>query len=111
LFTSSAKRDDSWTSSGDASLNLLKMVKPGLHLELRLAFQKARRDGRSQRRHHRRTQRGFKTINFEIIPMKNLPGKNRHFMVVFEDIARSAGSPQRARRTTRRISPRKRRES
>ena len=84
---------------GDASLNLLKMVKPGLHLELRLAFQKARRDGVARKdgiivEHNG----GFKTIGFEIIPMKSLPGKNRHFMVVFEDIARSVAQPSKGKK-------------
>jgi two-component system, chemotaxis family, CheB/CheR fusion protein len=79
---------------GDASLNLLKMVKPGLHLELRLAFQRVRRDGTARKdgilvEHNG----GLKTINFEIFPMKNVPGKTRHFMVVFEDIVRSALQP------------------
>jgi two-component system, chemotaxis family, CheB/CheR fusion protein len=76
---------------GDASLNLLKMVKQGLHTELRLAIQKARRDGTARKdgvlvEHNG----GLKTINFEIIPMKNVSSKTRHFMVVFEDVVRAA---------------------
>ena len=84
---------------GDASLNLLKMVKPGLHLELRLAFQKARRDGVARKEgiivEH---NGGFKTIGFEIIPMKSLPGKDRHFMVVFEDIDEVSRNPLKGKK-------------
>jgi two-component system, chemotaxis family, CheB/CheR fusion protein len=79
---------------GDASLNLLKMVKPGLHVELRLAFQRARREGTARQEgvlvEH---NGGLKTINFEIIPMRNVGSEIRHFMVIFEDVVRTAAAP------------------
>jgi two-component system CheB/CheR fusion protein len=77
---------------GDASLNILKMVKPGLHSELRLAFQKVKRDGTSRKDSILLAHEGagFKTINFEIIPMKTQIGRSRHFMVVFEEVVRLA---------------------
>src|SRR5262249_10453258 len=91
---------------GDASLNLLKMVKPGLHLELRLAFQKARRDGTARKEgilvEH---NGGLKTINFEIIPMKNVPGKVRHFMVVFEDVVRAGLQPSKGSKENKKVKP------
>ncbi len=70
---------------GDASLNLLKMVKAGLHLELRLAFQKARRSGSYRKEGILVENNGLKTANFEVISVKAMPGKDRHFLVVFED--------------------------
>ena len=75
---------------GDASLNLLKMVKPGLHSELRLAFQKVKRQGTARKEGILVEQDGgLKTITFEIIPMKNVTGRDRYFMVVFEDAVRT----------------------
>jgi two-component system, chemotaxis family, CheB/CheR fusion protein len=78
-------------SPGDASLNLLKMVKPGLHMELRLAFQKVKRDATARKEGILISEDGrLKTITFEIIPMKTVTGQARYYMVVFEDAVRAA---------------------
>ena len=76
---------------GDASLNLLRMVKTGLHLELRVAFQKAKRN-RTVRKdgvliEHEGT---LKTVNFEITPVKDLPDGERYYLLVFEEANRPA---------------------
>ena len=75
---------------GDATLNLLRMVKTGLHLELRTAFQKAKRDS-AVRKDGVLVQEdgGLKTVNFEISPIKNIPGGERYYLVVFEEANRS----------------------
>jgi two-component system CheB/CheR fusion protein len=79
---------------GDASLNVLKMVKPGLQLELRLAFQKVRRRGVVRKEGILVEQNGsLKLTNFEIIPMKSLPGKDRYHLVVFEEATSAASKP------------------
>src|SRR5262249_13324662 len=71
---------------GDATLNLLKMVKGGLQLELRLAFQRVRRAGTTRKEGVLIEVDGaLKTANFEILPIKNLPGKERYYLVVFEE--------------------------
>jgi two-component system CheB/CheR fusion protein len=71
---------------GDASLNLLRMVKSGLQLELRLAFQKAKQNGAVRKEGILVEQEGsLKNVNFEIVPVKNLPEGKRYFLVVFED--------------------------
>ena len=71
---------------GDASLNLLKLVKTGLQLELRLAFQKARRSGSTRKEGVLVELDGaLKTANFEILPVKNGVGKDHYFLVVFEE--------------------------
>jgi len=71
---------------GDASLNLLKMVKGGLQLELRLAFQKVRRSGTIRKESVLVELDGsLKTANFEILPIKNTPGRERYYLVVFEE--------------------------
>lgn len=71
---------------GSATLQLLKLVKAGLQIELRLAFQKARRGGNVRRDGVVIELDGnLKTANFEILPVKNLPGKERYYLVVFEE--------------------------
>src|SRR5262249_40352014 len=71
---------------GDATLNLLKLVKGGLQLELRLAFQKTRRTGTTRKEGVLVELDGvLRTENFEIIPVQNAPGKDRYFLVVFEE--------------------------
>jgi len=66
------------------------MVKTGLHLELRTAFQKAKRDG-AVRKDGVLVQEdsGLKTVNFEISPINNIPGGERYYLVVFEEANRS----------------------
>jgi two-component system CheB/CheR fusion protein len=75
---------------GDASLNLLRMVKTGLHMELRAAFHKVKRDGtvRKEGVLIEEQQGNFKSVNFEIIPIKNLPSPERYYMIVFEQEGR-----------------------
>jgi two-component system CheB/CheR fusion protein len=71
---------------GDATLDLLKLVKGGLQLELRLAFQKARRTGKTRKEGVLLELDGaLKTANFEILPVRNTPGKERYYLVVFEE--------------------------
>jgi two-component system CheB/CheR fusion protein len=71
---------------GDASLNLLKMVKSGLHLELRLGFQRVKRGGSARKEGVLIEQEGdLRSVNLEIIPVKTGLRKERYFLVVFED--------------------------
>ncbi len=70
---------------GDATLNLLKLVKGGLQLELRLAFQRARRTGSTRKEGVLVELDGtLRTANFEILPVKN-NGKERYYLIVFEE--------------------------
>jgi two-component system CheB/CheR fusion protein len=79
---------------GDATLNLLRMVKTGLHLELRVAFQKAKRNGAVRKDGVIIEQGGtLKTVNFEISPVKNVPGTERYYLVVFEEADRRVLGP------------------
>jgi len=86
---------------GQPSLNLLKMVKPGLHADLRVAFQKAKRDG-SVRKDGILVEHdgGLKKVNFEIISVKNLPGKERYTLVAFEEGRPEAAAPKGKRKET-----------
>jgi two-component system, chemotaxis family, CheB/CheR fusion protein len=76
---------------GDATLNLLRLVKTGLHMELRVAFQKAKRNGGTIRKESVLIDDsgGLKGVNFEIIPVKKTPGSERYYVVVFEEADRS----------------------
>ena len=83
-------------ASGDATLNLMKMVKSGLQLELRVAFQKVKREGRVRKegviiQHNG----GLKTVDFEVLPLPSLPDKDRYFLIVFEDAAKPLGVAQK----------------
>jgi len=80
---------------GEATLNLLKMVKTGLQLELRAAFQKVKREGMVRKegliiRHNG----ALKSVNFEVIPLKNLSEKDRYYLVVFEEPAEPKSVPK-----------------
>jgi two-component system CheB/CheR fusion protein len=89
---------------GDASLNLLKMVKGGLQLELRLAFQRAKRTGTIRKEGVLVEIEGsLRPTSFEILPVKNVPGREHYHLVVFEDdksrqkqaVVKSEASPKR----------------
>jgi two-component system, chemotaxis family, CheB/CheR fusion protein len=72
---------------GSASLNLLKMVREGLFMELRNAIHKARRQGLSIRREGLRIKSNgdARVINIEVVPIKSAGMRERHFLVLFED--------------------------
>jgi two-component system, chemotaxis family, CheB/CheR fusion protein len=73
-------------SPGDATLNLLKLVKAGLQLELRLAFQRVKRNGSLRKEGVLVEVDGvLSAVNFEILPVKNLPGKDRYYLIVLEE--------------------------
>ncbi len=74
-------------ASGTASLDVLKMAREGLHMELRTALHKARRQGVSVRRDGLRVKHngGFNTVNFEVVPIRSAGSRERHFLVLFEE--------------------------
>jgi two-component system, chemotaxis family, CheB/CheR fusion protein len=75
---------------GEASLNLLKMVKPGLQLELQAAFQKIRQNGPMRKEGVVvDLGSGLQALNFEIVPLKNLPVKALYYLVIFEEVHRT----------------------
>jgi len=78
---------------GDATLNLLRLVKGGLQLELRLAFQRIKRTGTVRKEGVLVEIDGaLRTADFEIIPVKNA-GRERYYLVVFEDGHLTSKSP------------------
>jgi len=72
---------------GSASLNLLKMAREGLFMELRTAVHKARKQGVSIRRDGLRIKSngGLRSVNIEVVPIKSNGARERHFLVLFED--------------------------
>jgi two-component system CheB/CheR fusion protein len=70
---------------GEASLNILKLVKAGLQFELRLALQKAKRNGPVRKERILVERDGMKSVSFEVLSMKSLPGQPRYYLVTFEE--------------------------
>src|SRR5262249_55824813 len=72
---------------GDASLNLLKMAREHLVLDLRTAIHQARRDNRPVRKEGLTTDDGGQTRTFslEVVPIESPTASGRHFLVLFEE--------------------------
>ena len=73
--------------SGKASLNLLKMARPGLLYELRALIEKARRNGIPVAKDSIAIEDGKETMimRLEIIPFHTPARDQRHFLVLFEE--------------------------
>ena len=71
---------------GDATLNLLKMARHDLVLELRTALHRARRDHRAVRKDGLTTNHGGRrrAFSLQVIPLDAPTQANRHFLVLFE---------------------------
>ncbi|HTS18586.1 MAG TPA: chemotaxis protein CheB [Verrucomicrobiae bacterium] len=74
-------------AQGSPSLNLLKMAREGLFMELRGAIHRARRQGVTIRREGLRVRSngGIVSINLEVVPIKSMGVRERHFLVLFEE--------------------------
>src|SRR5207253_2300966 len=84
---------------GDASLDLLRMVKSGLQLELRAAFQKAKQNNNVRREGILIEHDGsLRSVNFEILPVKNVPAGEHYYLVVFEERSAESKAPAKAGR-------------
>jgi two-component system CheB/CheR fusion protein len=75
---------------GQASLNLLKMVREGLQLELRKALEQAKAENVTRRKENLLIKEadGFRTVNLEVIPFKL--ASDRRILVLFEDVQTSS---------------------
>jgi PAS domain S-box-containing protein len=85
---------------GHASLNVVKMAREGLLMDLRAAILAARKRGAPVRREGLRLEQdhGFLTVNLEVIPVRGFADE-RNYLVLFEQApsARSAKAAARAR--------------
>jgi len=81
-------------SPGEASLDLLQMVREGLRLDLRSAIQKARKTNERVRKEGLPIEPGdpSRRVTVEVIPFKATPSMERFFLVVFEEAATSGVS-------------------
>ena len=71
--------------SGKASLNLLKMVRPGLLFELQGAIDEARKQGFEAIRPRVRVEdEKIKTVTIRVVPFKVLTHTQHSFLIVFE---------------------------
>jgi len=75
-------------ASGVASLNLMKMARTGLWVEIRTTIQKANREkaavrskGIPVRYEHR-----HRNVRIEVTPFKRTPGKGRRYLVAFHEV-------------------------
>jgi chemotaxis methyl-accepting protein methylase/signal transduction histidine kinase len=82
--------------TGKATFDLLRMARDGLVLPLRAALASAARDNKSVRAENVPVTRnsGARTVNIEVIPLKNL--KERCFLVLFEGSNASRSLPSAA---------------
>jgi two-component system, chemotaxis family, CheB/CheR fusion protein len=72
---------------GQASLNLLKMAREGLLMELRVAIDKARKQNAPVRRERLNIKQdgGLAQVTLEVIPVRG-PGRERNYLVLFESV-------------------------
>jgi two-component system, chemotaxis family, CheB/CheR fusion protein len=79
--------------SGKASLNLLKMARPGLLFELQGAIEEARKQGFEARRQNVRVEdEQIKTVAIRVIPFKVPTQTQYSFLIVFESETVADGS-------------------
>ncbi|MCL4500518.1 MAG: PAS domain-containing protein [Deltaproteobacteria bacterium] len=73
---------------GEASLNLIKMAKEGLQIELRAAVHAAQKKKAPVRKEGLRVRHNgdIRTVNLEVFPLRASTALERFFLVVFEDV-------------------------
>ena len=91
-------------ASGSASLNLLKMAREGLLLELRAAIHEARKKNRPVLRRNVRVSQngGWKVVTLRVAPVKAHLSKGLHFLVMFQEDS-PPQPPQSARPKPKRL--------
>lgn len=95
---------------GKASLQLMRILREEILLEVRSAFQKARRSGKTSRaegieiRHDHHTS----TVNVEVRPLIH-SGPDKSFLILFEPVSAASAAPGKP--ATRRSEARKERET
>jgi two-component system, chemotaxis family, CheB/CheR fusion protein len=72
---------------GRPSANLLKMAREGLLVPLRTVLTRAKREDAPVREEnvHVKSNGGFRVVHVQVIPIRPRPGRDRTFLVVFED--------------------------
>jgi two-component system CheB/CheR fusion protein len=85
---------------GKATLNLLKMLREGLLLEVRNAVQKVKRTGEAVRKKAIATKqdRGFLDVDFDVLPLPST-SQGRHYLILFRQ-TEAAATASKGKRTT-----------
>jgi two-component system, chemotaxis family, CheB/CheR fusion protein len=80
---------------GKASLNLLKMLRPGLLFDVQKAMEHARKNHMTVRREDLEFENNgaIRVTNLEIIPFKIPPNEHHNFVIVFEDASPESTQP------------------
>jgi two-component system CheB/CheR fusion protein len=80
-------------TSGAATLSLLKMVRSDLLLDVRTAFEKAKKENLTARKEGVRAHFGgrVREISVEVVPLFSLDVQNRHFLILFNEAQPSLG--------------------
>ena len=80
---------------GEASLNLIKMAREGLRVELRAAVYSALKNNAPVRKEGLRLRHNgaLKVVNLEVFPLRPMTVLERYFLVVFEDVTPPAPAP------------------
>jgi two-component system CheB/CheR fusion protein len=83
-------------SHGQANLNLLKMAREGLLVDLRTAVSQAMKQHvRIRREHVRVKQNGhYADIALEVVPFQAPPSRERYYLVLFEPASRPLAPPE-----------------
>ncbi len=80
---------------GKATLNLLKMLREGLLLEVRNTVQKAKRSGQPAHKDHvpAKDENGFREVTIDVIPLQP-SARGKHFLVLFEHAKPEPAGPK-----------------
>lgn len=87
-------------SPGKASLNLLKMAREGLLLELRTAIHKAQKGKATVKKAGIQVKHNglFKEVNIEVVPIDSASPRERHYSILFEEAQPPESKEAKARR-------------
>jgi two-component system, chemotaxis family, CheB/CheR fusion protein len=82
--------------TGKASLNLLKMARPGLMFELQDAIRRARKAGVPVKKQNIQIDQNGHTalVNIEVVLFKAPANRGRNFLIVFEDVPAQVRPPR-----------------
>jgi two-component system CheB/CheR fusion protein len=90
-------------ASGTPSLNVLKMAREGLLVDLRTAIMKARRSGIRVRSGGVRVRQdgNYREVDLEVVPIKGDGEQETHYLILFEERRAEAGPKPTPRRRTK----------
>ncbi|HEY9643453.1 MAG TPA: chemotaxis protein CheB [Coleofasciculaceae cyanobacterium] len=96
-------------SPGQASLNVLNMVKEELRLDLRTAIHQAKQDGKAVRKEGIPLRTGEQTwqVRIDVVPIKSSAANDDHFLILFGEMIMPPTPRQDASPTDRKSAARK----